>query len=60
VTWERFVIQKTWGTGKIVPGDTVALRTWNGYYLSAMNEGGGAVTALYRGVVTWEVFTISF
>ncbi|HEX6097344.1 MAG TPA: hypothetical protein VF432_13530 [Thermoanaerobaculia bacterium] len=60
VIWERFIIEKTWGTGQIVPGDPVALKTLYGYYVSAVNEGGGEVTARYRGVVTWEVFTIDF
>jgi hypothetical protein len=58
VTWERFTIEKTSGTGPIVSGNTVAFRTENGYYLSAVNGGGGQVVALYRAAITWEVFTL--
>ncbi|MEA2605154.1 MAG: hypothetical protein QOF89_6146 [Acidobacteriota bacterium] len=58
VGWERFTIEKTWGTGQIVSGNPVAFRTENGHYWSAIDGGGGELLAPYLGVVTWEVFTI--
>lgn len=52
----RFTIEKA-GGGAIVPGDAVALRAWNGRYISALTGGALSVTAVVRGSATW--FTLA-
>jgi hypothetical protein len=46
------------GEGQVVSGDTVALRTASGHYLSAAGGGGGSLNALASNPGPWETFTV--
>ncbi len=58
-TWERFTIEKLGGGGgQIYNGQQIHLRAYNPYYVSADNQGGGAVNADKPWSSTWETFTL--
>jgi hypothetical protein len=58
-TWEEFHIVKLDGSGPIVSGDTVALKTKvSGQFVSAIDAGGGAVTATAHVAREWETLTV--
>ncbi len=57
--WEQFHILKVGGEGPIAGGDTIALQTFaGGQYVSAIDAGGGAVTATAPWVKEWEQLTL--
>jgi mannan endo-1,4-beta-mannosidase len=57
--WEAFRIVRLAGAGTIQDGDRVALRTSiRGTYVSATNNGGGAVNAAASAPSTWETFVV--
>jgi hypothetical protein len=58
-SWETFTIHKLNGTGTINSGDTVALKSIGGYYVSATNGGGSTVLVDKTAAITWEAFTIN-
>jgi hypothetical protein len=58
-SWETFTILKLNGTGNINSGDTVALQSIGGYYVSATNGGGSTVLVDKTAAITWEAFTIN-
>jgi hypothetical protein len=53
---EVFTIEKTIGSGPLVFGDVVCLKSSSGKYLSAIKGGGGEVSAL----APWPSFTEAF
>lgn len=54
---ETFVVQKLNGTGAIVNGDSIALRSSNGYYVVAEGGGGSVVNCDRTSPGPWETFT---
>jgi len=58
-SWETFTIEKLNGTGSINSGDTIALKSIGGYYVSATNGGGSTVLVDKTAAITWEAFTIT-
>jgi hypothetical protein len=58
-SWETFTIHKLNGTGNINSGDTIALTSILGYYVSATNGGGSTVLVDKTAAITWEAFTIN-
>ena len=58
--WETFRVVKVGGTGTINSGDQVALQTkLSGQYVSAVNGGGGGVTADRAAASSWESFVLT-
>lgn len=57
--WEQFRIVKLGGTGAIGSGDKVTLQTsTTGQFVSAINAGGGAVTATATEAKEWETLKL--
>ncbi|MDB4969770.1 MAG: hypothetical protein JWN44_5459 [Myxococcales bacterium] len=55
--WENFRVIKVGGSGAIHDGDQIALQTRvRGLYVSAVDGGGGALTADRTSVSGWEAF----
>ena len=55
--WEVFKIEKVGGSGLIVTGDTISLRTSNGKnFIVAEGGGKSTVTATRTAVGEWESF----
>lgn len=61
--WETFTITKP-GGGQITAGSVVSLKSYNNFYMSAINGGNvigdGSVEVNRSAIGTWEGFTISF
>jgi hypothetical protein len=58
-SWEQFTVVKLSGTGNIVNGDTIALKTGvTGQFVSAANAGGSTVTAAGATAREWETLTL--
>jgi hypothetical protein len=57
--WEQFTAVKLSGTGNIVNGDTIALKTGvTGQFISAANAGGSTVSASGASAKEWETLTL--
>lgn len=58
--WETFEIFKATGdsSGEIRPGDGVVFRTEKGRYWTALDGGGGKISANGRVPAAWEVFVL--
>jgi hypothetical protein len=57
--WEKFRIVKVGGSGKIGSGDKIALQTTvTGQFVSALDAGGGKVTATAPVAREWETLTL--
>ena len=57
--WETFRVIKIGGGGAIHDGDQIALQTvTTGQYLSAINGGGGLITADRPAIQGWEAFVV--
>ncbi|WP_257456899.1 hypothetical protein [Archangium lipolyticum] len=60
LAWEEFSIVKLSGTGNIVSGDRIALKTTvSGQFVSAVNAGGSTVVASAPSAREWETLTLS-
>ena len=58
-TWEQFHVVKLNGSGTIGSGDKIALKTRvGGQFVSAINAGGGQVTATAPVAKEWETLTL--
>ena len=58
--WEQFTVEKVSGSpgSTIIDNDQVAIKSYNGYYFTAINGGGDEVYANRRQILSWETFTI--
>ncbi|QRO01596.1 hypothetical protein JRI60_22520 [Archangium violaceum] len=60
LAWEEFSIVKLSGTGDIVSGDKIALKTTvSGQFVSAINAGGSTVVASAPAAREWETLTLN-
>jgi hypothetical protein len=58
-SWEQFIVQKLSGTGSVVNGESIALKTVvSGQYLSSANAGGSTVTAAGATAREWETLSL--
>jgi hypothetical protein len=56
ITWEKFIIQKG-GGGRIINGDRVSFRTYDGtHFLTAVSYGGSSINATATAVGASEKF----